>query len=157
MDIKRIKEQLTQHLNDLLENQPVFLVEVSVAKNKIDITLDGDTGIGIDQCGEVSNKISTFIDENNLMPDNKYNLMVSSPGAEKPLRLLRQYPKHIGRTIEILSNENPTPLKGILKTTDNNTVGIEYKQKIKGKKIELITHNIAFEDIKEAKINIAFK
>ena len=66
----------------------------------IEIYADTDAGITVDQCAELSRRISVALDVENIMPGS-YRLEVSSPGLDHSLKLLRQYKKNIGRQLKI--------------------------------------------------------
>ena len=62
--------------------------------------MDTDSGITIGQCTELNRKIGEAIELQNVIPDS-YVLEVSSPDLTKPLKLLRQYRKNIGRQFHV--------------------------------------------------------
>jgi hypothetical protein len=71
---------------------------------------------------------------------------------------LRQYPKNIGRIIDIKHSVDKST-KGLLTKVDDNKVFVEYETKVKeGKKNKkvMVTDEIKFEDIIESKIKISF-
>ena len=97
---EKLKELVQGHLPD----QRYFLTEVIAKpvgpKTKISIFLDGDEGIDIDVCAQVSRQVSKELDALDLLPD-PYTLMVSSPGLDRPLKLARQYHRNIGKSVKI--------------------------------------------------------
>ena len=86
----------------------LFLVDLSVkgtsGQQKIMVYIDGDQPVGIDECAGISHKLSDMIESNEWVKDN-YTLEVSSPGASKPLKFLRQYHKHTGRELEVTTRQ----------------------------------------------------
>ena len=50
------------------------------------------------------------MEEQNLLKDS-YRLEVSSPGVDRPLKFLKQYPKHINRNFEIVYKSGETENK----------------------------------------------
>jgi ribosome maturation factor RimP len=88
----------------VLEQHNAFLVEVQVRNERggkmVQLFIDTDRGITIEQCAEVSRDLSKVFDDERLF-DGNYQLEVSSPGIDRPLRLLRQYPKNIGRRFRV--------------------------------------------------------
>ncbi|KXK36947.1 MAG: ribosome maturation factor [Saprospiraceae bacterium] len=140
-----------------LELNDTFLIEVKLKNNKIEVFLDSDSAVDFQKCQKLSRWIEAILDESGAFGDN-YTLEVSSPGVGSPLKLLRQYPKNMGRKIDIKYGENKR-CKGILKDVKDNIVFVEYETKIKeGKKNKktLVTEEIKFEDIIESKIKISF-
>ena len=116
---------------------------------KLLIILDGDKGIGIDKCAEVSRALSELIDEADLIPD-AYNLEVSSPGVDRPLTSPRQYTQHINRTLRLTPTEGEE-LQGKLMAVLPEGIQIEIKQKKNA-----TTHDIPFANIKKAVVIVEF-
>jgi len=91
----------------------------------VDVFIDGDDGVTIDQCASVSRRVAASIELESIFPKG-FKLDVSSPGLGQPLRLPRQFKRHIGRTLEVLvrdsESENGIPVSG--KLIEAATVGI---------------------------------
>jgi ribosome maturation factor RimP len=161
MDIKNFLETC---VNNALENHPeLFLVnrEYNEANGKYTFIIDGDQGFNIQQCGKISRLVLRQIEENPEAEAQRedFSFEIASPGAEKPLFLKRQYPKHIDREIEILL-EDSTTLTGRLIKVEEEALEILplIKSKVKGRKDkEGETRIIPFDQIKESKIKLSFK
>jgi ribosome maturation factor RimP len=69
------------------------------------ILIDGEKGLSADDCATVSRAVDEIIEKENLI-SSKYVIEVSSPGADRPLQDIRQYPKHINRKFEIKYTDN---------------------------------------------------
>ena len=118
---------------------------------KLLIILDGDKGVGIDKCAEVSRALSEQIDEADLIP-NAYTLEVSSPGVDKPLVLPRQYPQHVNRTLQVdLIEGEVASIQGKLTAVTPEGIQLETT-----KKKTTLTHDIPFTNIKKAVVLILF-
>ena len=137
-----------------LMGESYFVIDVQYIPRKpaakLLITLDGDNGIGIDKCAEVSRQLSALIDENDLIP-HAYTLEVSSPGADKPLALPRQYTQHVGRTLRIELQEGDT-LQGKLTALAAENLQLEVAGE-KKKTTQIV--EIPFENIKKATVVVA--
>jgi ribosome maturation factor RimP len=135
-----------------LEGSDKYVVDIQVKTgNIITVAIDGDTQVSIDDCI----RLSRFIDSGLDRDIEDYELRVSSFGADKPLKLNRQYRKNIGREFKITLNDN-TQLTGKLEDADKEQVMIRTNgSKKKGIKPEEVKIN--FEDIKEAVIVLSFK
>ena len=100
-----LQAQIESMLAHLLEGTSYFPVDVSVmgvkSVPKITILLDGDEGIGIDKCAEVSRKLGAQLEEREDLLPGAFTLEVSSPGLDTPLKLPRQYAKNVGRRVKI--------------------------------------------------------
>src|SRR6202012_3796184 len=95
---KRVKELVEEKIAD---KPNLFLVDVKMHSNgKLMILVDGDQGIGIDDCVAISRHVGFHLEEENVI-DTAYNLEVSSPGIDLPLTSPRQYLKNVGRDLAI--------------------------------------------------------
>jgi ribosome maturation factor RimP len=66
----------------------------------IQVFVDTDDGITIAECAEISRDLGVEMEALNVI-NEPYELEVSSPGIEKPLKMLRQYRKNVGRKFKI--------------------------------------------------------
>lgn len=64
------------------------------------IYIDKPTGIGVEDCEQVSRQVSALLDVEDPIPGN-YSLEVSSTGIPKPLFRSNQYQRFIGEAIQI--------------------------------------------------------
>ena len=64
------------------------------------IYIDKSNGISIDDCQEVSKRVSALLDVEDPIPGN-YSLEVSSPGIPRPLFKCCQYNRYIGCQVQI--------------------------------------------------------
>jgi ribosome maturation factor RimP len=102
-----MRRNLTQ-LWDLLE--PVIvgmgyeLVEIEYQPNPkhgvLRIYIDHEQGIGLDDCKQVSDQVSALMDVEDPIPGH-YNLEVSSPGLDRPLRTLEDFERFTGEMARI--------------------------------------------------------
>jgi len=137
--------------------EDTYLIETRIKGNKIEIFLDSDDGVNFLKCQKLSRWMEAIFDEKKTFGEN-YILEVSSAGVGSPLRLLRQYPKNIGRIIDIKYGDGRN-VRGVLKGVNNALISVEYESKVKeGKKNKkvILTEEIKFEDIIESKIKISF-
>ncbi|MDF1758193.1 MAG: ribosome maturation factor RimP [Legionellaceae bacterium] len=64
------------------------------------IYIDKADGIGIEDCEQVSHRVSALLDVEDPISGN-YSLEVSSPGSPRPLFYSDQYQRYIGEEVEI--------------------------------------------------------
>jgi len=62
--------------------------------------LDKEGGITLDDCAVASREISTLLDVEDII-DTAYNLEVSSPGLERPLKRLADFERFVDQLIKI--------------------------------------------------------
>ena len=148
-DIRRITE-------GYLPDDSFFVVDVKLTgkrgNEKVVILVDGDEGISVDICADISRSVSEELESLNMFEES-YTLEVSSPGLDFPITSERQYNKNIGRQlkIELISGER---VKGDLTRTDNSGITLKINT---GKKKEDEDLFIPFSDIISSKVLVAFK
>lgn len=149
-------EWIGQKMNELLEAHPAhFLVEVRVKPtNNFKIFIDGDEGVLLSDLIIYNRKLYKLIEESGQYPDGDFSLEVSSPGLDEPLKLFRQYPKNIGRFVEITLNDATKREGKLLEATEDGIV-IETESG-KGKKKVVAQESLLFENIKSTKIQVKF-
>ena len=115
----------------LLEGSPVFLVDFSVRGSKgshaVDIFVESDETLDVNQLAELSRRIGFTLDIEDALP-GRYTLNVSSPGADRPLRLLRQYHKHLGRNLRVhyrKEEDVSTEIQGELLAVHDSSIEIQ--------------------------------
>ncbi|NBO62300.1 MAG: ribosome maturation factor [Flavobacteriia bacterium] len=148
--------KISELFESLLTDSPEFyLVRVYVRPiNNISVYVDGDQGVTIDRCVKWNRALYKLIVESGLCADGEFALEVSSPGAEEPLVMNRQFKQHIGRTLELELGEGKK-VEGKLMGTDENGIVME-ERKGKGKKLEVLQHEVKFSEIKKANVKITF-
>ncbi len=114
--IEKIK--ILELVNDALEGSDKFLVNLKITPdNRIYVDIDGDNGVTIDDCIELSRAIEGKLDRD----EEDFALDVSSAGADSPLKLTRQFVKNIGRDVEALSYDGEK-VEGELVSADEESV-----------------------------------
>jgi ribosome maturation factor RimP len=150
------KTYIEQILIEYLKDSPYFLVELRVSSsNKISVFLDGDQGIPISECVKISRHIESLLDREK----QDFELEVSSVGVDKPLKLLRQYTKNIGRSIQLTTFDG---VKITGKLVDANDKGITLEKELKKKKKkdqhqEDLIESYEFSRLQEVKVLVSFK
>lgn len=144
------KEKVTEVIREVLKEQESFLVDVSIgANNKISVYADSKEGMTIQRLKMINRSIEKALDRD----AEDFDLTISSPGLDQPLKVFEQYELNIGRMLRILTNEEETH-EGRLKEVTNELVTIVTKGT---KKVAPKTIEMPFSDIKETKIIIEFK
>ncbi|GAA4241625.1 MULTISPECIES: ribosome assembly cofactor RimP [Winogradskyella] len=152
---KKIVEDLLQKALD--ERQDLFLIDFSLSgDNVIKIVIDGDNGVLVEDCMFISRAIEHNVDRE----EHDFSLEVLSSGATTPLVLPRQYNKHIGRNLEVKTLDHQN-LEGELTEVNDDGVVLSWKAREpkpvgKGKVTVAKQANVAFDNIKEAKVKIKF-
>ena len=86
---KRVTELVEEKIAEI-QRPDLFIIEVKFLPNgRLTVLLDGDKGIGIAECVQVSRYVGFKLEEENTI-EQAYNLEVSSPGIDFPLSSARQ-------------------------------------------------------------------
>jgi ribosome maturation factor RimP len=116
------------HIEPLVEAVGAHLVELVFhpkgRRRMLEVYADTETGITADTLAELSRTIGTAIDENGWITES-YDLVVSSPGLERPVRHPWQYRRHLGRTVSmsIIEGEEKRNVTGrILEVEDEQII-----------------------------------
>ncbi len=141
----------------LAEHPELFLIDFSISADyKISVVIDGDNGVVVQDCIEVSRSIEHNLDRE----EQDFSLEVASAGATAPLKFPRQYRKNLGRTLEVTTNDdNVTEAKLI--DANEDFITLEWKtrepKKIgKGKETVVKNAEIPYISIKKAVVVISF-
>jgi ribosome maturation factor RimP len=141
----------------LAEREHLFLIDLSINDaNKISVVLDGDFGVNLQDCIDVSRAIENKLDRE----EEDFSLEVASAGISSPLKLVRQFKKNIGRTLKVKTITSEE-VEARLIAADDEKISLEWKvrepKKIgKGKESVDKKLEIPYESIKEAIIIISF-
>lgn len=148
----KLKENIGEIANKIADKLGYFVIDIVVRgdsrKRIIEIFVDAEKNINADDLAEMSREINSVIDDENIIKES-YRLEVSSPGVDRPLKFLKQYPKHINRNFEVIyrSGEEEKNFTGKLKSVERDELTF-----ISAGKDVLIKYN----QITTAKVIISF-
>lgn len=145
--VSQIKNLFEQWQKD--EN--IFLVDIAIKPgNKIIVLIDKVEGLNISDCVE----LSRFIEGNLDRDKEDYELSVSSPGADSPFKVLKQYQKNLGRKVKIHTKDDKIASGTLLKLNENN---IEVELDVNKKNKSSTSAIFELNNIKEIRVVISFK
>lgn len=151
------KDKVHQLLEQGLQEKPsLFLIDLTITEGfKIIVTLDGDNGVTLQDCIDISRAIEHNLDRE----EQDFSLEVASGGVSAPLKLTRQFKKNIGRTLKIKTTGAEIEAK--LTQANDEFITLEWEarepKKIgKGKETVQKTLELPYSDIKEAVVTITF-
>lgn len=154
---KKVTETVEELVIPILDELALELVEVEYVKEGrswfLRVYIDKETGVDIEDCGTVSEKLGEKLDETDPIPQN-YFLEVSSPGAERPLKKEQDFQKALGKNVYIKTYEpifDEKEFEGTLTSFDGNEVTIEMKIKTRKKTVV-----IPFEKVAKARLAVTF-
>ena len=156
MTIEEKIQEIKRLVEELLESEDqYFLVSVGIRPiNNISVFVDGDAGVTIEKCVKLNRALYKKIVETELYEDGSFGLVVSSPGIEEPLSMNRQYIKNVGRFVQV-EMKDESVVEGKLISADSDGIVLE-EEKGKGKKKEIITHVLLFDQIKSTVVKVVF-
>ena len=143
-------------IEGLKEKPSIFLIDLTITDSfKIIVNLDGDNGVMLQDCIDISRSI-----ENNLdREEQDFSLEVASVGVGSPLKMVRQYKKNVGRTL-IVKLATETIEAELVEANDNFIIlsweAREAKKIGKGKETVQKRLEIPYSEIKEAIVTVTF-
>lgn len=148
------KEHIWELAERYLSGSDRYVTDVSVKSgNIITIVIDSDTSVLIDDCVNLSRFIESSLDRTR----EDFELIVTSYGADRPLRFLRQYRKNIGRQLKVLTRDQGT-FQGKLTEVTDEYILLEVipektgKTKLTAKQLQ----QIPFDSITSARVILDF-
>ena len=100
----QLTEQIEQLIQPILKDLGCELVDLEYQQEQrgwvLRVFLDKDGGINLDDCAKASREISSLLDVENLI-STAYNLEVSSPGIERPLKKASDFERFVGQLAKI--------------------------------------------------------
>lgn len=154
-----IDQQIKDWVEKEINGKDIFFVDLEVKPGfkrlEISLLLDTMEGIQIEDCAKISRGLSNWIEENNLIAE-AYNLEVSSPGVDKPLKYDWQFVKNKGRKIKIWMKEEEN-IEGELEGKEGDEIILfkEKKHKHLVKKEKEATR-VSLDKIDKIKVQVSF-
>ncbi len=103
-----ITEKIEEVVTPVLEDLGLELVDLEYKCEQhgwvLRFYLDKEGGITLDDCADASREISSLLDVEDVI-QTAYNLEVSSPGIERPLKKLKDFERFIGQQVKIKSHD----------------------------------------------------
>jgi ribosome maturation factor RimP len=146
------EENIYNITNEILKEKNFFLIDLVYRGNPkqriVEIFVDSEKSVTAEDLAEINRLISAKMEANNLL-ESLVRLDVSSPGTDKPLKFLGQFPKHINRKFEVsyASDNDTKKLSGKLVKVEGDTLVFLSNQN------EI---SINFNNIKKAKVLVSF-
>jgi ribosome maturation factor RimP len=151
------KEKVNGLVADALQaNTSLFLIDLTISDAfKITVNLDGDAGVDLQDCIDVSRAIEGNLDRE----EQDFSLEVASVGVGSALKMVRQYKKNVGRTL-IVKLDTQTIEAELVEANDNFIIlswkAREPKKVGKGKETVQKRQEIPYSEIKEAIVTVTF-
>ncbi len=120
---KNIRELVEQ----VILNKGYFLIDLIIRGEKknrvVEVYIDSETNVSAEDCAAISREIDKKFEEESVF-ESGYRLEVSTPGVNRPLEYLKQFPKHINRKFDIAyrDSDNVRKFSGTLKSIEGNSL-----------------------------------
>jgi ribosome maturation factor RimP len=112
----------------------------------LDVTIDGDSGVNLDEVAEVSRAISEFLDNSNAMGNEPYVLEVGTRGVTKPLTKPVHWARNVGRLVNVAGDA--INAAGRIVEFNDPDVTLDIKGKLR---------TLSIKEISRAHIEVEFK
>jgi ribosome maturation factor RimP len=151
------KEQINKLLEEsLLEKPSLFLIDLTITDAfKVIVTIDGDNGVALQDCIDVSRAIENNIDRE----EQDFSLEVASVGVGSALKIVRQYKNNIGRTLIVETMTEK--IEAELVDANDDFIILSWKAREpkklgKGKETVQKRQEIPYSEIKKAIVTVTF-
>ena len=129
--MRRDQTHLWELFEPIVSGMGYDLVEIEHFPNPkhgvLRLYIDKEGGINVDDCSSVSRQVGAFIDVEDPV-SGQFNLEVSSPGSDRPLRRLKDFQRFVGSMIKLktaMPLEGQRNFRGRLLAASEETVVIE--------------------------------
>jgi ribosome maturation factor RimP len=147
--IRALLEPTVKHLG-----YELYAVEQSGQSGRtLRVSIDRPEPITIADCERVSKVVGPLLDHSSLIP-GAYDLEVSSPGAERPLRGKEDYERFSGRRVNVRyrTGESESVVEGDLVAVDGAGIAVQSKGP-KGR-APVVVH-IGWEDVASGRLAVS--
>lgn len=110
-----MRESAAEHILDTIarlaapiaDELGLELVEVQFRREKVGwvlrLIIYRPTGVTVDDCATVSRELGNLLDIEDLI-EQPYHLEVTSPGLDRPLKTARDFARHRGQKVKVVTN-----------------------------------------------------
>jgi len=147
-----IKEKVLKLAEKVAEAQGVEVSDTEIlGKGRlfVRVTIDREGGITLDDCEKFSRALEAILDVEDPIP-GPYNLEVSSPGLDRPLRGIKDFEKNKGKLTRIVTKEE----------IEGRNLFVGRIVEVHGNFIRLLVNNheldIPLEKISKARLEVEF-
>ena len=157
----QLLEKIEELVQPILDDLKCELVDIEYQREQrgwvLRFFLDKEGGINLDDCAEASREISSLLDVEETI-GTAYNLEVSSPGIERPLKKLTDFERFSGELAKIktLDAIDPDETGRKRKTFVGNLAGIDGENILIILKKETVAVSIALPQVEKANLQFEF-
>jgi len=129
--MRRDQTHLWELFEPVVKGMGYDLIEIEHFPNPkhgvLRLYIDKEDGVNVDDCSSVSRQISALIDVEDPV-SGQFNLEISSPGSDRPLRRLVDFQRFVGSLVKlktVMPLQGQRNFKGRLLEVSEETVVIE--------------------------------
>jgi len=105
------EEKIADFIRPIVRAAGLEIWDVERAGASLRVMVERPGGIDLDAISELSRALSSALDQrDDLVPDGRYTLEVSSPGLERRLRYPRHFASYIGQEVAV---KTASPINGV--------------------------------------------
>ena len=111
------------------------------------VLVDKEGGVLVQDCERISHLLDPLLDVEDLIP-GRYNLEISSPGLERPLRKFSDFKRFTGNAVRLKTKiplQNRSHFKGVIRKVEDETIFIEG---------EGATFEVPFKEVHRARLEV---
>lgn len=145
-----LKQKILEIAKQAADEQGVEIFDIELlgkGKLLLRVMIDKENGVTLDDCESFSKSLSTVLDVENPI-SGPYNLEVSSPGLDRPLKHIKDFEKYrdkLARIVTVEKIDNQNFFIGRIVGVSNNLIRLLVNKR----EIE-----IPFDNISKAKLEI---
>lgn len=113
--MERVDATLEKLVLQAVEREGFELVDMEYKQGAVatlNVYIYHPDGVSLDDCSFIARRLSELLDAEDII-EGHYNLVVSSPGLDRPLRSIRDFKRRIGEMVSIKRTDG-SQIKGRL-------------------------------------------
>jgi ribosome maturation factor RimP len=105
------EEQIADVIRPIVQAAGLEIWDVERSGASVRVMVERPGGIDLDAISDLSRAVSAVLDQrDDLVPDGRYTLEVSSPGLERRLRYPRHFASYVGQDVAV---KTASPVNGV--------------------------------------------
>jgi len=123
-------ERVRELVEPVLSTSDLELVDVEVLPGLVRLSIDKPGGVDLDAISAVSPAISAALDAGDPIPE-RYQLEISSPGVERPLRTPEHFRRFVGSEVSVRTLpgvEGERRVRGVLRGADESGIVVDLSE-----------------------------
>ncbi|MBC7287064.1 MAG: ribosome maturation factor RimP [Armatimonadetes bacterium] len=129
--VREIEDQVREVVEGLGYELVLLKYSGPARRPTLSVFIDSRTGVTVDDCARVSERLSVLLDVLDPIP-TAYELVVSSPGLERPLVRKQDFDRFVGRKASVrqVTGGQTRRLEGWLRGTSRDAALLEHEGKV---------------------------